>query len=580
MSTESKLIVDQLEDNNHAVTVNVTDIALKSELSESYLTYINSYPGVDPTGAVDSTAALTEAMVAGNTVIIPKGTTILASPAAGLAGYLIVEGTLVLSGTCTVSCTVNVRGGNIQTTSGAAATFTGSFAANPGVQIFSGAGAVYGIRHVYPEWWGAKADNTTDSTAAIQAALNCLANSASVLGLRPTFEAMSGQYIVSSTLTVPNSASIGVEFKGQGVIFAGTRFRAAASFTGDAVISCVGSNDSTQQIADFHFHNFGILPVTTGAGATRGLQLGTTSTKLIGLKESQVHDVYIERFTYGLALINTRLINFQRVGIWNGSMTTASSCVFIQGENAFCGDMTFHSCQFVNNTAISGSRDIYIACVSSYSSNSSQVAGIRFTECILYPADKSIYIAALNGGHVEDIFITTCQFDGSNNCMLWVDCSGSGSLVADLQLLNNYMYGGNLQSGTAQIQFVTASGGIMRNIAIIGGTLGNGVGRAINFTSDATSAIFEPKIRDVTIVDFYNSSGNQPIEIGQGCVRASIVGVVGVRKNVGNKYPNLVKIDSGALRTMVALTISDDARSGTAVLDSSGDSNNVIVNNI
>lgn len=198
----------------------------------------------------------------------------------------------------------------------------------------------------------------------------------------------------------------------------------------------------------------------------------------------------------------------------------------------------------------------------------------------MYPADKSIYIRALNGGHVEDVFITNCQFDGSNNCMLWVDCTGAGSLVADLQLVNNYMYGGNLQSGTAQIQFVTATGGIIRNPVIQGGTLGNGVGRAINFTSDATGAIFEPKIRDLTIIDFYNSSGNQPIEIGQGCVRASIIGVVGVQKNVSSKYPNLVKIDSGAQRTMVALTISDGARSGTAVLDGSGDSNNVIVNNM
>jgi hypothetical protein len=62
---------------------------------------------------------------------------------------------------------------------------------SPGTQIFEGAGnAVFsgygaGAREVYPEWWGAKGDNSIDDTDAIQAAIDSLGSYGGVVSFRP-----------------------------------------------------------------------------------------------------------------------------------------------------------------------------------------------------------------------------------------------------------------------------------------------------------------------------------------------------------------------------------------------------------
>lgn len=530
--------------------------------------------------SADATSALNTAMTTRKRVLIPYGTSIsISGLPSTVLGELIVEGELKVTGNTTLACRVNVQQGTINVATGYTLTITGSFTCDF-YKCFTGAGTVLGIRHVYPEWWGAVSDSATDSTAAIQAALNCVGGSSSVLGVRPCFEGLSGGYLISATVTIPNSANIGIEFKGQGAIFAGTRFKAAASFTGAAVLACEGSTNGTQSIADFFFHDFGIVPVTVGSGASIGLRMGTATanTVLIGLKESRIHDVYIANFTYGIQINNCRLINWARVAVWNDAMTTGSSCLLIQAVGAFCGDQTFEKCQFVNNNNVVGSKDIHIVSNGSYATSKYQIAGLRFTECIFYPAKQEIYIACLGGANVADIFLTNCQFDGTSDCMIWVDCNGTNSLFEDFQVINCYMWGGNTATSAA-IQFVTGTTGIMRNITIDGGTLGNTTVRAINFTTGAANSIYGTRIHNLQIIDFYDAA-NAAIEIGAGCERTMITGVQVVAKNVSNKIVNPFKINSGAIRTMIANTISDGVRSGSAVLDNSGDSNNVIVNNM
>lgn len=528
----------------------------------------------------DATSALNTALTSRKRVLIPYGTSIsISGLPSTVLGELIVEGELKVTGNTTLACRVNVQQGTINVATGYTLTITGSFTCDF-YKCFTGAGTVLGIRHVYPEWWGAVSDSTTDSTTAVQAALNCVGGSSSVLGVRPCFEGLSGGYLISSTVTIPNSANIGIEFKGQGSIFAGTRFKSAATFTGDAVLACEGTTDGIQSIADFFFHDFGIVPVTVGSGASIGLRMGTATagTTLIGLKESRIHDIYIANFSYGIQVNNCRLINWARVSVWNDSMTKSSGCMLIQAVGAFCGDQTFEKCQFVSSNNVTGSKDVHIVASGSYANSKYQIAGLRFTECIFYPAKQEIYIACLNGAYVADIFFTNCQFDGSSDCMIWVDCNGTNSLFEDLQIINCYMWGGST-SVSAAIQFVTGATGIMRNLTIDGGSLGNTTVRAINFTTGASNSIYGIRIHNLQIIDFYDAA-NAAIEIGAGCERTMITGVQVVAKNVTNKIVNPFKINSGAIRTMIANTISDGVRSGSAVLDNSGDSNNVIVNNM
>jgi hypothetical protein len=82
------------------------------------------------------------------------------------------------------------QGGSLSISSGKTVTINGHTEAGL-YQIFYGSGTVVfgsgSVKEVYPQWWGAKGDDATDDTAAIQAAVNaCLADSTRPLVLKIT----------------------------------------------------------------------------------------------------------------------------------------------------------------------------------------------------------------------------------------------------------------------------------------------------------------------------------------------------------------------------------------------------------
>lgn len=543
---------------------------------------ILDFAGADATGVADSTAALVSAMVAGRTVHIPSGANILIAPSTTLAGHLIVDGTLTINSTCNIDCSVTVRAGSITVNSGFTATFRKSFAANPGRQIFSGAGVIWGIRHVYPEWWGAIADNATDCAAALNAASTCVANSAGFAGqTRPTIELMSGYYLIGATWTIPSSANIGIDVKGQGIIFAGTRIVAGATFSGTQAVSMPISSDSTQKILDFKLRDFGIVPQTVGAGPSIGLQLGSSGIMMNGLRESLVENLYLANFSTSVLCLNTRLIKFSRVGIWNSSITTASTNLMIQSDGKFCGDMSFENCQFVNQQTITGARAVRVTSSGTFSSageRAYQVAGIRFTECIFYPADQTVYIDCLGGSHIEDIFFTNCQFDGNSNTMIYCVSSGSGSILRDIQISHNYMFGGNMSTSAAQIQMLTSTTGLIQNIRVESNTLGNGIGRAVNLTTGAAGSIVGVQINNNYIVDFSNAT-NPAIEIGGGCLRVMARGNIATTTGSA-AYPYFIQVDSGANYYVITDNMASGVVTTSTVREVAAGANRVVANNL
>jgi hypothetical protein len=132
--------------------------------------------------------------------------------------------------------------------------YAGSTARWPVTQIFNGTGAVTlsNSKDAFPEWWGAKADGTTDSATAINA---CIA-SVQATQHRPVVRFMPGIYVIGSTITVTadDVTLVGVSMgpTGQGSFAApatgvsrGTVFKYRGTGTAMSVGLNVGAGDGT-----------------------------------------------------------------------------------------------------------------------------------------------------------------------------------------------------------------------------------------------------------------------------------------------------------------------------------------------
>lgn len=110
-------------------------------------------------------------------------------------------------------------GGGITVDSGVTVAFNGGIQA-PLTPIFAGVGTVTispsdrsGNREIYPQWWGAKGDNSTDDTTALTAWLAALGVGNIEVALTGYGEGFlpAGIYKYTSNLTVPHSAHINGE---------------------------------------------------------------------------------------------------------------------------------------------------------------------------------------------------------------------------------------------------------------------------------------------------------------------------------------------------------------------------------
>ena len=123
---------------------------------------------------------------------------------------LIVDSSETIAANTTIDAyqSLEFPSGAILTVSGGfTLTITGNITAGI-YQIFSGAGTVTIDGHTrvgYPQWWGAKGDNSTDDTDALQAAIDALP-------LKILF-IPKGRYIVSDTITI---SSQGITIEGEG----------------------------------------------------------------------------------------------------------------------------------------------------------------------------------------------------------------------------------------------------------------------------------------------------------------------------------------------------------------------------
>lgn len=118
-----------------------------------------------------------------------------------------------------------IKGGSIAVARGATLTINGPVSIGP-YPVFPGEGKIrfagLSVSEVLPEWWGARADSATDSTAALQAAIDALPLSGGVLRLSR------GVYLTSSQIAVTGN---GVQVMGQGSALSVIRFQPSRDAT-------------------------------------------------------------------------------------------------------------------------------------------------------------------------------------------------------------------------------------------------------------------------------------------------------------------------------------------------------------
>lgn len=151
----------------------------------------------------------------------------------------VIDGSFTLTANLVVSQALTFLRGTIISTNGFTLTIDGTFGAQSH-QCFDtsgGGGVVFGdssLKESLPEWFGAVGDGVTDSTVAIQAALN----SCRAVRLSP------GDYLVSGGITIPNYTKL----RGSG------RYITKLTCNSDIATVLSASNTALVEISDIDFY--------------------------------------------------------------------------------------------------------------------------------------------------------------------------------------------------------------------------------------------------------------------------------------------------------------------------------------
>jgi polygalacturonase len=382
--------------------------------------------GADNTGLTDCSTAISAALTAFNNVYFP-------------AGIYKISTNLTTDYANVITLT---GGASFSVDSGKTLKIQSQFNAPINQQLFSGAGTVTGIRVVYPEWFGAVGDGTTDDQPAFQKCITCIFDSFNSVGGQCYVYLGARDYALASSWVINLSSGFGIYVQGANTLIGGTQLIAKTGFdfTNGGVVAIEGSPVPNNTI-DFSLRGFQIVATDSNTGV--GLTFNVNSANFIqGLQESLVEDISITGFQYGILIYRTRLINFNRVSVWNSSITSGLNyCVKITDTGGsetgiVTGDMTWTDCQFVSNQSNASAYNMYLAATSA----SGGLTGMRFNQCIFYKANTQFYLEASNNSGVGDIWITNCQFDGQQGTGVYLNqiAAASTSNIGDIHIDGNY----------------------------------------------------------------------------------------------------------------------------------------------
>jgi len=514
-------------------------------------------------GIVSDNAAIAAAFAAHTEVYFPAGTYLVSSNLTIPVGKVV---TLNASAAFTVASGVTLR-------------IYAQVNGNPDSHHFQGAGSVLGVAEVYPEWFGAIGNGTTDDLAAFQKTAACVKDDG-LVAAKTTIRFRSKFYLLSNTWTVEPTANRPIDIIGMGTLIGGSRLLSATtgSYT---LLNIQGSTNPIQKIVDFTLKGFALISQNIGKG--NGLYFNLIGdSELIGLQQSLVENIHVSNFAVGITIRNTRLVKFSRVSVWNEGIdgTTFANvnyCLNIldgsPGTSVFCGDLSFDNCQFVNR------KDFYsfvvlIAASSATSTVTGTVAGIRFTECIFYRGgnpSSSLIIRANNYSALADIWIDRCQFDDTSG--MTVEIVSANALVTNINITGNYFTAVNgkcveLTSSLAvgRVNSINISDNYSAGVFLAPAVAGNGA-HGVTVNNNRWSGVDWPPGHAFLFVDCsqVNITNNN-----MGRAGATLVG----------NFTNLVSLQGTGNYYVVTGNNSAGRATGTLISNTTGAANTAIANNI
>lgn len=477
-------LADVIGPANGGSIIQANDGALWKRINTRPLTLMDF--GADSTGTLDAVPQMIAYATASSELIFPEGQFRINSPITFGPGKNVTfetNASVFVTGTGSVS-------------------FQGAFHSVGFGRLFYGTGPVTGIRNVWPEWWGAVGNGVNDDVSAFQAAHSCLINTSTSQGGPLTLNAMAKTYAFGQPFSFQPGATNNLRFIGAGSgEIGGTRLRPLLTFTSGPVFYLLGQNVSTEQAGDFVVKDFRVAHNPAGnGGATSGMTVGTPlgTYRTEGFHCNLIENVVVTNFTTCWDIVHARLIDFNRCSGWATTVAGVSTALLIRQAGNFTGDLRFNNCQFVSNEGVSGNSSVKINSDVGLSTGApfNMIAGIKFNECDFYQSDKKVILLAGSGSRIADIWFTNCQWDGNSNQDIYMASSGAGSLIDDINFVQCYVAGGNLNPALDQMLAFTNAGGVIKGISITGGNWQLAQGKTMNFQGVDGIVVNGVQIRD------------------------------------------------------------------------------------
>ncbi len=237
-----------------------------------------------------------------------------------------------------------------------------------------------------------------DETSKVQAAIDYCQSVDGVLEFDGTRRYRLGSLTFKHGKSATDTMSYNVRVRGNGAVI----YSVGTGFCFNVVPRCLITDESTGrgeadiEISGFWFDGW-------AAPTSKVLSIGQVNMKCSNFAWSRIADITIAGYTAGTNVV--RFLECRHIDITN--LTTRSGTVTIEcpSGSRFCGDMTFHSCEF-NGTA--SSRPILVTA----SGTGSNVRGLTFSSCDFYTSGTKLESTG-SGALVADIWFTNgCQFDG------------------------------------------------------------------------------------------------------------------------------------------------------------------------